>query len=99
MDTSRRVRCSASQPLAVVLAAFLGAPFAVRADAPPVASADADEPKSLPQDGNSAGAKRKTHRKKKILGVTVGHKTVTHKTVRERSVSSNGDTSTKVEHQ
>ena len=42
--------------------------------------------------------KRKTHRPKKILGVKVGHKTVTHKTVREHSVSSNGDTSTTVEH-
>lgn len=42
--------------------------------------------------------KRKTHRPKKILGVKVGHKTVTHKTVRESSVSSNGDTSTTVEH-
>ena len=41
--------------------------------------------------------KRKTHRAKKILGVKVGHKTVTHKTTRESSVSSNGDTSTKVE--
>lgn len=41
--------------------------------------------------------KRKTHRPKKVLGVTVGHKTVTHKTVRESSVSSNGDHSTKVE--
>lgn len=40
--------------------------------------------------------KVKTHRPKKILGVKVGHKTKTTKVVREKSVSSNGDVSTKV---
>jgi hypothetical protein len=47
LDTSRRVRSSASHAWAVGLAALLGAGFVARADAP----AAADEPPSLPQDG------------------------------------------------
>jgi hypothetical protein len=55
LDTSRRVRSSASHAWAVGLAALLGAGYAARADAPAApnaaASASSDEPQSLPQDG------------------------------------------------